>query len=50
MGIVHCTHGDCSISTSMEHKSSQQAYATEANELFALPRFPGEEGECKTLA
>lgn len=50
MGVVHFTHGDCPTSTSIEHKSSQQAYGTEAIKLFALPRFPGEEGESKTLA
>lgn len=32
----------------IEHKSPQQAYGTEASDLFALPRFPGEEEECKT--
>lgn len=50
MGVVHFTHGDCPTSTSIKHKSSQQAYGTEAIKLFALPRFPGEEGESKTLA
>lgn len=47
MGIAHFTHRDCPTS-STEHKSSQQDYGTEASDLFALPRFPGEEEECKT--
>lgn len=50
MGIAHFTHRDCPTGTSVEYKSSQQVYGTEASELFALPRFPGEEGECKTVA
>lgn len=48
VGIAHYTHRDCPTSTPIEHKSSQQTYGTEASDLFALPRFPGEEEECKT--